>query len=76
MKKIFLVIVMLILFAICLFPRKIYLTDGGSVVYKSLIYSIKDSHEMINEKESLEGWSIEIFGMVIYDGIHAEFTEK
>lgn len=60
--------------AILLFPVPIQqLTDGGTVTYKAILYSVTDWHEMIGldsddgKTTYVEGISIEILGIEVFD---------
>ena len=63
---------------IFLFPIRLCATDGGSVQYRSLTYSITKVHSMISEEEAIEegkaepyneGFVVEIFGIEVFDNV-------
>lgn len=64
--------------AILLFPVRLQLKDGGSIQYRSLIYSITKVHSLISEEEAIqngkvkpynEGIIVEILGMKVFDNV-------
>jgi hypothetical protein len=73
-KRIFLIIGVILLFVL-LFPIRYKLKDGGTIEYRSLIYSVYKVHsltsleEMEKGKVYNEGLIIEIFGQEIYNTV-------
>lgn len=67
-KKIIIVIVVLM---ILLVPIPIHLKDGGTVIYKSLIYKISKVHRLTGNLEKMyeDGIIIEILGKKIYNNV-------
>ena len=67
-KKLF-VIALTVVIALFLIPVPMRLKDGGTVVYKSMIYKISDVHRLNPEKTSdkpyIDGIIIEILGAEI-----------
>lgn len=67
MKKKFVLVLIVVFMLIMLFPQRIALKDGGSVIYKSLVYSVYKLHRIINtEGVVLDGTEVEIFGIMVY----------
>ena len=70
MKKKILTTIIVLFVLLC--PAKIYLKDGGTVIYQSLTYSIHKVHSIsdgMNGKDYWEGTIIKIFGIPIYDDV-------
>lgn len=74
MKRKIITVLLVLLLLITLFPLKLQLKDGGSIVYQSLVgaYRVTNWHQMlpITEGEGekyKEGISVEIFGCEIYN---------
>ena len=74
MKKIKIIItIILIVFIILLFiPRKGILQDGGTVVYKSILYEVRFYHKRNIEDSKLkyiDGTQIKILNFEVYNNI-------
>ena len=54
-KKIFIIIAILIVLGILLFPRIIALNDGGTKIYKSLVYEVTKAHKVETGGYIVEG---------------------
>ena len=67
-KKIFIIIVILIVLVILLFPKVIALHDGGTKIYKSLVYEVTKVHKIKDDSSNnfYEGTTIKVFGKEIY----------
>ncbi len=65
-KKIFIIIAILIVLGILLFPRIIALNDGGTKIYKSLVYEVTKAHKVETGGYIVEGTIIKLFGKMIY----------
>ncbi len=65
-KKIFIVFTIVVVLAILLFPKVIALNDGGTKIYKSLIYEITKVHKIREGGYLVEGTIIKIFGKQVY----------
>lgn len=86
MKKKVIIAIIVIILLVLLVPVPTRLKDGGTVEYKSLIYTISKVHKLNHNSESgyNDGWIIKILGKQIYnnvpknnDGIYEEkATEK
>ena len=61
------------LVVIFMVPVPMRLKDGGTVVYKSLLYRIEDVHKLnpdsASEKEFLDGITIRFFGVEIFNNV-------
>ena len=67
-KKRVIISAVIIIAFILLFPITMHLKDGGSTVYKSILYSVTKYHSIAEEPgEYYGGWCIEIFGINVYD---------
>lgn len=67
MKRKFVLLLVVVFMVIMLLPQRITLKDGGSVVYKSPVYSVYKLHRIINiEGVYLNGTEVEIFGIMVY----------
>ena len=72
MKRIF---VILFILAVLLFPMRLQAKDGGTVVYKAVLYTVHDMHaisDVYSEDGSVEhgyivGTVIKILGFEIFD---------
>ena len=66
----------IIFFVVLLFPVRYQLKDGGTIVYKSLTYSVEKVHSLtlMSEMQKTgkmynEGVRIELFGVEVYEKI-------
>lgn len=70
-KKIFIIIAILVVLVILLFPKVIALNDGGTKIYKSLVYEVTKVHKIkansLNEFN--EGTIVKIFGKEVYNNV-------
>lgn len=74
MKRILVILLVLVL-AVLLFPMRLQVKDGGTVVYKAVLYTVRDMHAITNvsnEDGSTEygytvGITVEILGFEIFD---------
>ena len=73
MKKKIIIGVCVLLAIVCLIPARMHLDDGGTVVYKSILYQVDDVHrintEDTSENEYLEGIVVKIFGIEVYNDV-------
>lgn len=78
MKKKVLAIVAVLALVVLLFPVRMNLKDGGSVQYKSLIYSITKVHSLASEEETIkegkvkpynDGFVVEILDIKVFDNV-------
>ena len=75
MKKKICVIVVVALLVLMLIPMKMHLNDGGTTVYSAVLYTVTDWHRFNDEysegdtlvPEYIEGVTVRIFGMLVYD---------
>lgn len=69
-KKRITIIAIIAVLVILLTPIRIILKDGGSVMYKSLVYEVTKIHQLSPEVSGvtsyIDGFEIKIFGMTIY----------
>ena len=62
----------LIIILCCLIPQKHFLEDGGSVVYKAILYSVTNVREIGGngiDSEYQEGIRIRILGIEVFDNV-------
>lgn len=71
-KKRIAIIAIIAVLVILLTPIRISLKDGGSVMYKSLVYEVTKIHQLAPEVGGvtpyIDGFEIKILGMTIYRG--------
>lgn len=63
--------IIICIFIVILFPIRLPLKDGGTIIYKSLIYKITKYHRLDDDYKNgyLEGTEIKFLGMTIYKNI-------
>lgn len=71
-KKIFIIIAILVVLVILLFPKVIALNDGGTKIYKSLVYEVTKAHKIQTGGYLVEGTIVKLFGKQIYCDIPKE----
>ncbi|MGN0527384.1 MAG: hypothetical protein ACI4IF_08100 [Acutalibacteraceae bacterium] len=78
LKKKIALILAIVMLIVLLTPVKMYLKDGGSVSYKSLLYEVTKVHRLKSTAESTteaadisfeDGIIIEILGITVYENI-------
>ena len=76
MKNKMAIAAVIIFFVVLLFPVRYQLKDGGTIVYKSLTYSVEKVHSLtyMSEMEKTgkmyhEGVRIALFGVEVYEKI-------
>ena len=69
-KRVIISLVILMILSLSLIPEKIFYTDGGTVQWKSIIYSVIKYNAIIEENEYMVGYEVEVFGITIYDNTH------
>ena len=61
------------LVVLCLIPTRKHLEDGGTVLYKAVLYQVEDIHaigaEETAEDEYLEGTVVRILGIEVYNNV-------
>ena len=75
MKKKICVIVVVALLVLMLIPSKMNLEDGGTKVYRAVLYTVTDWHRLNDEYSEgdtlvpayIEGVTVRIFGILVYD---------
>ena len=67
-NKIFIIVAIVVVLVILLFPKVLALNDGGTKIYKSLIYEVTKVHKIKDDlpNDFYEGTTIKIFGKQIY----------
>lgn len=73
-KKIIILGLFALLTIILLFPIPLHLKDGGTVVYKAVLYSVHKVHSMDlvdSELVYLEGTIVEILGFEVFNNVEA-----
>lgn len=72
-KKIIRNLLIIIILIVLLFPIPLHYKDGGTVEYKSIVYSVTDYHSIHSaEGEYLVGITVEVFGIEIFDNTRVE----
>lgn len=66
-RRVIISMVILMIFFLCLIPEKAFYSDGGTVKWKSIIYSITKYNAIIEESEYMVGYEVEVFGIKLYD---------
>ena len=67
------IIVILVILLVLLFPIPRHYKDGGTVEYKSLVYSVTDYHAIHSaENEYFVGMTVEVFGIEVFDNTRVE----
>ncbi len=74
-KRAVIILLVLVLLCVSLIPHTYYLSDGGSVLYRSLIYEVQKYHQIVKENEYRVGYTVKIFGMKVYDNTRIERNE-
>ena len=72
MKKVVITLLVLILLCVSLIPRTYLLSDGGSVIYRSLVYQVQKHHEIVSVNEYRVGYTVKIFGVKVFDNTQTE----
>ena len=69
--KVLIIIAILVVFVILLFPRVIALNDGGTKIYKSLIFEVTKFNKIKDDSPNnyYKGTTIKIFGKEIYNNL-------
>ena len=69
MKKTIIITICVLLAIVLLVPIPLRLKDGGTVVYRAVLYSIEDVHRLDHNSESgyIEGIVINVLGFEIYN---------
>lgn len=68
MKKKVMIGICVLLAIVLLVPIPMRLKDGGTVVYRAVLYQVEDVHRL-SAVEYLEGMIIRILGMEIYNSV-------
>ena len=73
MKKKIIIGICTVLVIVCLIPSRMYLEDGGTVVYNAILYQVEDVHRIGAEddakNEYLEGTIVSILGIEVYNDV-------
>lgn len=72
MKKKVIAGLCVLLAAVLLFPVTYHLKDGGTVVYKAVLYSVQKVHQLSppdSERAFLEGTIVELFGVEVFNNV-------
>lgn len=73
MKKKIIIGICILLAIVCLIPTRMHLEDGGTVMYKAILYEVEDVHrigaEDTAEDEYLEGTIVKILGIEVYNDV-------
>ena len=73
MKKKAMIGICVLLAIVLLVPIHMRLKDGGTVVYRAVLYQVEDVHRLgavdTAEDEYLEGMIVRILGMEVYNSV-------
>ena len=73
MKKKVMIGICVLLAIVLLVPIPMCLKDGGTVVYRAVLYQVEDVHRLgvvdTAEDEYLEGMIVRILGMEVYNSV-------
>lgn len=73
MKKKVIIGICVLVAIVCLIPSRMYLEDGGTVVYNAILYQVEDVHRIGSEDSSkdeyLEGTIVRILGIEVYNDV-------
>ena len=73
MKKKVIIGICVLLAIILLVPIPVHLKDGGTIIYKAMVYQVEKVHRMVLEDISEDGYEdgtiIRIFGIEIYNDV-------
>ena len=73
MKKKVMIGICVLLAIVLLVPIPMRLEDGGTVVYRAVLYQVEDVHRLgavdTAEDEYLEGMIVRILGMEVYNSV-------
>lgn len=73
MKKKFIAGLCVLFAAVLLFPIIYHVEDGGTVVYKAVLYNVQKVHRLIHDPGSeqgyLEGTVVEILGFEVFNNV-------
>ena len=71
MKKRIIIAICVLLAIVLLVPIPLRLKDGGTVVYKAVLYSVEDVHRLDHHSENgyIEGIVINVLGFEVYNSI-------
>ena len=73
LKKKVIIGICVLLAIILLVPIPVHLKDGGTIIYKAMVYQVEKAHRMVLEDISEDGYEdgtiIRIFGIEIYNDV-------
>ena len=74
MKKKIIIGICILLVIVCLIPVRMCLDDGGTVVYKAVLYEVEDVHRLTHventtEYDYLVGTIAKILGIEVYNNV-------
>ena len=71
MKKVLVALIILIIILILLVPVRSQQKDGGTVVYRAILYTVYDMHRINSDPNApnkfIEGIIVEIFGIEVFN---------
>lgn len=71
-KRIFIIVLCVLLALVLLIPLPMHLTDGGTTEYRALLYCVSDVHRLApaeSDAEFEEGIIVEILGFEIFNNV-------
>ena len=74
MKSKKIVIIFILILVLFILPIPLKLKDGGSIEYKSMLYSVTKIHRLNHQSATgyEDGWKIEILGIQVYNEVDIE----
>ena len=72
MKKKWIIIIAIVLLFLMWIPLPLQYNDGGTVVYKAVLYEVWDVHRITDQTVDgeiiyIEGWVVSILGIEVYN---------
>ncbi len=73
MKKGAIIMIVVILLILMLLPVQVQMRDGGTVVYKAVLYEVQDFHRLTEvEGEFATGLVVTVLGIEVYNSVPAQ----
>ena len=73
MKKSGLIVIIVVLVILLLLPYQVQLRDGGTVVYRSVLYEVQDVHRLAETEGAFStGLVVTILGTEVYNSVPAQ----
>lgn len=71
MKKSLIIIICLLIAAYLLYPTKLELDDGGTVIYEAPLYEVHNVHSVVSFEKNVyrKGTIVEILGFEVFNNV-------